>query len=94
MPMSLSRPVIVSRLRQDPTFASLSDEDLDSLAAVMSYREYQKGAFIVTKNETADEVDTDDVQGVVVTELVLQPHGESTHGTGNQPDRQGADRGD
>jgi len=56
MQMSVSRPVIVSRLRQDPTFASLSDEELDSLAAVMSYREYPKGAFIVTKNETADSV--------------------------------------
>ncbi|MHB1136324.1 MAG: Crp/Fnr family transcriptional regulator [Coriobacteriia bacterium] len=54
--MSLSRPVIVSRLRQDPLFAPLSDEELDSLAAVMSYREYPKGAFIVTKNETAESI--------------------------------------
>ncbi|MBN2840754.1 MAG: Crp/Fnr family transcriptional regulator [Coriobacteriia bacterium] len=54
--MSLSRPVIVSRLRQDPVFASLGDEELDSLAAVMTYREYPKGAFIVTKNEVADSI--------------------------------------
>ncbi len=54
--MSPSRPVIVSRLRHDPAFAALSDQDLDAIAAVMSYREYPKGAFIATKNETADAI--------------------------------------
>lgn len=54
--MSLSRPVIVSRLRQDPAFASVSDGDLDSLASVMTYREYPKGAFIVTKSEAANSI--------------------------------------
>lgn len=54
--MSLTRSVIVSRLRQDPVFSSLGDEDLESLASVMTYREYPKGAFVVTKNEAADTV--------------------------------------
>lgn len=54
--MSASRSIIVSRLRENPIFASLGDEDLESLAAVMKYRKFPKGAFIVTKNETTDSI--------------------------------------
>ncbi|MDY0341023.1 MAG: Crp/Fnr family transcriptional regulator [Coriobacteriia bacterium] len=54
--MSVSRSIIVARLRENPVFASLGDEDLESLAAVMVYRKFPKGAFIVTKNETAGSI--------------------------------------
>lgn len=54
--MPVSRPAIVSRLRHDPLFRSLTDEELESLAALMSYREYPKGAFILTKNDESSAV--------------------------------------
>ncbi len=50
------RSVIVARLREDPVFAPLSEDELDSLASVMSYREYPKGAFIVTKGDLSNAV--------------------------------------
>lgn len=56
MTMPVSRPAIVSRLRHDPLFRSLTDEELESLAALMSYREYPKGAFILTKNDESSAV--------------------------------------
>ena len=54
--MPVSRPAIVSRLHQDPLFRLLSDQELESLASLMSYREYPKGAFIITKNDLSHAV--------------------------------------
>lgn len=53
MKASTTKDTIVMRLRQDPSFASMEQADLESLAAVMGYREYPKGSFVVTKNDTS-----------------------------------------
>ena len=37
-------------------------------------------------DEAADEVHADDVEGVVVAELDLQPHGVAAHDAGDQAD--------
>lgn len=56
MTMSAPRPAIVSRLRQEPLLRSIDDHELESLASVMSFREYPKGAFILTKNDQSSAV--------------------------------------
>lgn len=53
MKASTTKDTIVMRLRQDPSFASMEQADLESLAAIMGYREYPKGSFVVTKNDTS-----------------------------------------
>ncbi len=51
MGLSASKEAIVAHLRRDPTFSSVDQADLEALAAVMSHREFPKGAFIITKND-------------------------------------------
>lgn len=53
MKASTTKDTIVTRLRQDPTFATMEQADLESLASIMGYREYPKGSFVVTKNDTS-----------------------------------------
>lgn len=45
-------------------------------------------------DDAADEVDADDVEGVVVAELVLEADGHGAQDTGDDADRDGAERGD
>src|SRR5690606_5205828 len=45
-------------------------------------------------DDAADEVDADDVEGVVVVEAVLQADGHGAQDTGDETDRDGAERGD
>jgi len=56
MATTSSKDAIIARLRQDPVFRDLSDGDLDALAGVMSYREYPKGSFIITKNDRSSSM--------------------------------------
>ncbi|MHB1323181.1 MAG: Crp/Fnr family transcriptional regulator [Coriobacteriia bacterium] len=53
MKASSAKDVIIARLRQDPVFSRMEQHDLESLAAVMSFREYPKGSFVVTRNDTS-----------------------------------------
>lgn len=53
MKASSSKDMILTRLRQDPSFADMSPADLEALAGVMGYREYPKGSFVVTKNDVS-----------------------------------------
>jgi CRP/FNR family transcriptional regulator/CRP/FNR family cyclic AMP-dependent transcriptional regulator len=43
--------MIIARLRSFPMFSELLAEDLDTLAGMVSYREYPKGSFVITQNE-------------------------------------------
>lgn len=43
--------MIVSRLRSFRMFSDLVGEDVDALAAMMNYREYRKGSFIVAQHD-------------------------------------------
>lgn len=49
--MVASRDAIVSHLRKDPLFASLSEADMHALATAMGYREFPKGSFLITRND-------------------------------------------
>jgi CRP-like cAMP-binding protein len=42
---------IIARLRAVPIFGDLVAEDLEALARVVTYREYPKGAFVVTQHD-------------------------------------------
>jgi CRP-like cAMP-binding protein len=53
MKASSAKEIIISRLRQDPSFSGMEQDDLATLAGVMGYREYPKGSFVVTKNDTS-----------------------------------------
>jgi CRP-like cAMP-binding protein len=53
MKASTAKDIIISRLRQDPSFAEMQPHELETLAGAMGYREYPKGSFVVTKNDTA-----------------------------------------
>lgn len=56
MSTASARSVIVARLREYPVFAPLSEDELGSLASLMSFREYPKGAFIVSKGDLSNAV--------------------------------------
>ena len=43
--------MIASRLRSFPLFSDLVAEDVDALAAMLAYREYRKGSFIVAQHD-------------------------------------------
>lgn len=53
MGLSASKEALVAQLRRDPAFSGVDQSDLEALAAVMSHREYPKGAFIITKNDAS-----------------------------------------
>lgn len=53
MKASSAKDIIIARLRQDPSFTAMAAEDMDALAGVMGYREYPKGSFVVTKNDSS-----------------------------------------
>lgn len=43
--------MIIARLRSFPMFSELLPEDVETLAGMVSYREYPKGSFVITQNE-------------------------------------------
>lgn len=53
MKASTAKDIIVARLRQDPSFAGMDPGDMEALAAVMGYREYPKGSFVISRNDTS-----------------------------------------
>ena len=47
-----AKDMIVGRVRSFPMFADLVGEDVDALAALMAYREFRKGSFIVAQHDS------------------------------------------
>lgn len=48
---TLTQDRIKAQLRAFPMFAEVSDEDLATIAGMVSYREFPKGSFILTQND-------------------------------------------
>lgn len=48
---SKEREIIVSKLRSIPMFTDLANEDLETLASMVTLRQLPKGAFVITQNE-------------------------------------------
>lgn len=52
MKSSATHDEIISKLRSVPIFSELAEEDLEAFAAMMQFRRYPKGAFVVSQKDT------------------------------------------
>ncbi|MDI6901442.1 MAG: Crp/Fnr family transcriptional regulator [Anaerosomatales bacterium] len=48
---SASKEYVIAKLRSFPMFDDLGSEDLETLAGMLVFREFPKGAFIITQND-------------------------------------------
>ncbi|MCE5191063.1 MAG: cyclic nucleotide-binding domain-containing protein, partial [Actinomycetia bacterium] len=53
MSMNVQRDPLIGKLRSIPIFSDLSGEDLLALAEMMTLRQFPKGAFIISQNDTS-----------------------------------------
>lgn len=56
MDKTVTKDQIVSRLASIPMFSDLAQESLETLAEMVTYRRYPKGAFVVGQNETGSSM--------------------------------------